>query len=163
MKTQLEKFLDRNSAESWDVLFKDLFQTGSFFTPIFNAKSTYPTDIYEDEKSLTIEVAAAGLEKDDIEISEEHGLLTVSYNKKEEMYGELPRYLFYSDKKEEMSRELPRYLQRGIAKRSFCLSWKLSDKFDVQNIDATMDKGILKIQIPKVENKTAIKNTIQIK
>jgi len=144
--TDIARFLDHSAFEPWDVLFRDFFNKDSFFAPILHTKSSYPTDIYEDEKSLTIEIAAAGLDKDDIQIEEQDGLLSVSYQKSEEA------------KKEE-----PNYIQRGIAKRSFCLSWKFSDKFDLNNIVATMDKGILKIQVPKTEEKPAIKNTIKIR
>ena len=144
--TQLARFLDHNAFEPWDVLFKDLFERNSFFTPVLNTKSTYPTDIYEDEKSVTIEVAAAGLDKDDIQIEETDGLLRISY-----------------DKSEESKSNEPNYIQRGIAKRSFCLSWKFSDKFDLKNAEATMEKGILKLYVPKHEEKPVIKNTIKIK
>lgn len=144
--TQLARFLNHNAFEPWDVLFKDLFERNSFFTPVLNTKSTYPTDIYEDEKSVTIEVAAAGLDKDDIQIEETDGLLSISY-----------------DKSEESKSNEPNYIQRGIAKRSFCLSWKFSDKFDLKNAEATMEKGILKLYVPKHEEKPVIKNTIKIK
>jgi HSP20 family protein len=144
--TQLARFLDHNAFEPWDVLFKDLFERNSFFTPVVNTKSTYPTDIYEDDKSVTIEVAAAGLDKDDIQIEELDGLLSISY-----------------EKNEEKKADEPNYIQKGIAKRSFCLSWKFSDKFDLKNAEATMEKGILKISVPKHEEKPIIKNTIKIK
>jgi HSP20 family protein len=146
--TNIAKFLDHNTSEPWDLLFKDLFQRDSFFAPALNVKSTYPTDIYEDDKQVTIEVAAAGLNKEDIEILEQDGLLSVAYAKTEESREDDEKH---------------NYIQRGIAKRSFCLSWKFSDKFDLKNIDATMDKGILKILIPKTEEKQAIKNLIKIK
>jgi len=146
MTRQLARFLDHNTFEPWDVLFKDLFERDSFFTPVLNTKSNYPTDIYEDDKSVIIEVAVAGLDKEDIRIEEADNLLTVSY---------------YKD--ENLKEESPNYLQKGIAKRSFCLSWKLSDKFNNKNIEAIMDKGILKIRIPKCEDKTITRNTIEIK
>jgi HSP20 family protein len=146
MTTQLARFLDHNMSEPWDLLFKDLFNRDSLFMPVINTKASYPTDIYEDEKSVTIEVAAAGLDKDDIQIEEQDGLLSISY-----------------EKSEETKNEEPNYIQKGIAKRSFCLSWKFSDKFDLTNIEATMEKGILKINIPKTEEKPIIKNTIKIK
>lgn len=146
MTQQLAKFLDHNTSEPWDLLFKDIFNRDSFFAPVLNTKSTYPVDIYEDENNVNIEVAAAGLDKEDIQIEEQDGLLSISY-----------------DKKQEQTKEQPYYIQRGIAKRSFCLSWKFSDKFDLKKIDATMEKGILKLQIPKKEEKTIVKNMIKIK
>jgi HSP20 family protein len=144
--TQLAKFLDHNAFEPWDMLFKDIFNRDSFFSPVLNTKTSYPVDIYEDDNHVNIEVAAAGLNKEDIQIEEQDGLLSISY-----------------DKKHEQDENQINYIQRGIAKRSFCLSWKFSDKFDLKKIDAVMDKGILKLQIPKKEEKAIIKNTIKIK
>lgn len=144
--TNIAKFLDHNTFEPWDVLFKDLFNRESLFMPARDTRVSYPTDVYEDDKQVTIEVAAAGLDKSDIEIEEQDGLLSVSY-----------------EKSEETKNDEPNYIQKGIAKRSFCLSWKFSDKFDLKKIEASMDKGILKIQIPKKEEKAIIKNTIKIK
>lgn len=146
MTQQLARFLDHNAFEPWDVLFKDLFNRDSFFAPVLNTKANYPVDIYEDEKHVNIEVAAAGLDKEDIQIEEQDGLLSISY-----------------DKKHEVDKEQTNYIQRGIAKRSFCLSWKFSEKFDLKKIEASMDKGILKLQIPKKEEKAIVKNTIKIK
>jgi HSP20 family protein len=146
MTTQLAKFLDHNEFEPWDLLFKDFFKTDSFFLPAINSKPNYPVDIYEDDKNAIIEIAAAGLDKEDIQIEEVDGLLKVSYNKKEEK-----------------NEEKLNYIQKGIAKRSFCLSWRFSDKYDLKKVDATMDKGILKIEIPKKEEKAIVKNTIKIK
>lgn len=145
--TNLARFLNHNEFEPWDIMFKDLFNTNSFFLPVLDAKPSYPTDVYEDDKQVTIEVAAVGLEKDDISIEEQDGLLTVSYNKKEE---------YNNDK--------CNCIQRGITRKAFNLSYKFSDKFDLENIDAQLDKGILKISVPKHEEKPALpKNKIQIK
>ena len=144
--TQLARFLDHNAFEPWDVLFKDLFNRDSFFAPVLNTKASYPVDIYEDEKNVNIEVAAAGLDKEDIQIEEQDGLLSITY-----------------ERKYEENTQQPKYIQKGIAKRSFCLSWKFSDKFDLKKINASMDKGILKISVPKKEEKEIIKNTIKIK
>jgi len=150
--TSLKRFFDHDPIDSllepWDVLFRDLFNKDSVFSPIFYSKPSYPTDVYEDDKSVTIEIAVAGLNKDDIEIEEDDGLITVSYQKKEET------------KRDDLN-----YIQRGIAKRAFKLSWKFSDKFDFNNIEATMDKGILKIVIPKKDEDKMIsdKNIIKIK
>jgi HSP20 family protein len=150
MTTHLAKFLDHNLAEPWDIMFRNLFETDSFFLPAINANFKYPVDILEDEKSLNIEIAVAGIEKDDIEIEEQDGVLRVTYNKQEE----------------EDNCEEKHYIQRSIAKRAFNFGWRISeDKFNLKKIDAKMDKGILKISIPKFdeEEKPLIKNTIKIK
>jgi HSP20 family protein len=147
MTTELAKFLDHNFFEPYDILFKDLFNWESTFLPAFSAKSTYPTDVYEDENSITIEVAAVGLDKEDIQIEEADGVITIRY-----------------DKKDEVGDDKCNCLQHGITRKSFRLSWKFSDKFNLKKIEAQLDKGILKIQIPKEESKPkVIKNTIKIK
>ena len=40
------------------------------------------------------------------------------------------------------------YIHKGIAKRSFNLGWKISPKFDLTKIKASMENGLLKIEIP---------------
>ena len=149
MTSQLAKFLDHNTCEPWDILFRNFFDTDSFFLPAINADFKYPVDIHEDEKSLNIEIAVAGLDKEDISIEEQDGVLRVSYNKQKED-----------------SSEDKHYIQRSIAKRSFNFGWRISEeKFNLKKIDAEIDKGILKINIPKFEEeqKSLIKNTIKIK
>lgn len=153
--TNLTRFM-RNEMEPWfsdplDVLFRNFFDRDSFFLPAIQADLKYPVDIHETEKALNIEIAVAGLEKDDINIEEEDGVLRVSYDKKKEEENE------DTDK---------HYIQRSIAKRSFCFGWKIADdKFNLKKVDAIMDKGILKINIPKFEEDqkpTIIKNKIKI-
>ena len=40
------------------------------------------------------------------------------------------------------------YLHRGIARRAFNLGWKISPKYNLNKITATMDKGLLSVFIP---------------
>lgn len=152
--TNIAKFV-RNEMQPWfsdpvDVLFRNFFDADSFFSPALFSDVKYPVDITETEKDLNIEIAVAGLDKEDIQIEEEDGVLRVSYQK--------------SDEKDETGKH---YIQKCIAKRAFNFGWKISDdKFDLKKIEADMDKGILKITIPKFEEdkKTQIiKNTIKIK
>jgi HSP20 family protein len=145
MTTNLAKFMG-NEMHPYDLLFRNFFDNDSFFAPALNSQIKYPVDIYEDEKSVNIEIAVAGIDKKDIQIEEIDGVLRVSYNKEEET-----------------SNEGQHYIQKSIAKRSFSHGWKIGDKFDVKQIDAKMDKGILKISIPRCEEKAVIKNVIDIK
>lgn len=151
--TNIAKFM-RNEIEPWfsepiDVLFRNFFENDSFFLPVRNADFKYPVDIHETEKNINIEIAVAGIDKSDIQIEEEDGVLRVSYNKQEDNK---------SDK---------HYIQKSIAKRSFNFGWKIAgDKFDLKKIEADMDRGILKISIPRIkeeEKPVIIKNIIKIK
>ncbi len=40
------------------------------------------------------------------------------------------------------------YIHKGIAKRSFDLGWKISPKFDLTKIKATMENGLLRLEVP---------------
>lgn len=143
--TQLAKFLDHNTFEPWEVLFKNFFERDAFFEPAISTKTSYPVDIYETSDGLSIEVAVAGIEKEDIDINTKNNVLHVTYEKKEAKEGE-------------------KYIQRGIAKRSFNFAWKFDDeKYDLSKIEAKMDKGILEVIIPKTEQKEIKPNKIEIK
>jgi len=135
-----------NPYDPFDILVRNFFDTGSMFAPANQTNIKYPVDIYEDEKILIFEIAAVGLDKKDITIEVDNNILRVSYNKEED--------------DEENKRH---FFQRSIAKRAFSYGWKLSEKFNLTEISATMDKGILKIQIPLAEEKEKIKNIIKIK
>lgn len=148
MTRQLAKLMHNEfpMLNDWDVLFRNFFDNDSFFTPALNAQVKYPMDIHEDEKSLNIEIAVAGLNKEDISITECGGLLRISY-----------------DKEGENDAEGKHYIQKSIAKRSFNFGWKISEKFDCKKIEASMEKGILRISIPKTEEKAEVFNRIEIK
>ena len=48
--------------------------------------------------------------------------------------------------------EAPEYIHKGIARRSFDMGWKVSPKFDLTKIKATMANGLLKIIVPVSED-----------
>ena len=51
-------------------------------------------------------------------------------------------------------------VNRGIARRSFRVSYLISDEFDTGNVIATMNKGLLTLMIPK--KKDFLRKTIEI-
>jgi len=129
---------------TFDVLFRDLFNSQSGFNILSEAKAQHPVDIYEDAKGLTLEVACTGLTKEDVEINIEHDVLKVSYNK---------------PKQEELTERT--YQIRGVSKRSFNLAYKISSKYDLSKGTAAMENGLLNVQIPFAEE--AKPRTLQIK
>jgi len=135
-----------NDLEPIDILFKNLFETDSLFMPFSETKVKYPVDIHETDDALNIEIALPGVDKEDIRIDETDNCLHVSY-----------------DKKEEAENIDHKYIQKGITRKSFDFAWKISNKFNLKKIEASMDKGLLKIEIPRAEEKKIIKNTIKIK
>ena len=134
--SNLEKLYHSNLLDPFDVLFRNAFDSNSFFKPFTSSlKTDYPVDIYEDEKGLTIEIAAIGLDEEDIQIKSDQDLLSVSYQK-----GDF----------EELD-EKKKYLCKSIANRSFSLSWKISNKLDLDKVQASLEKGLLKLEVPVKE------------
>lgn len=125
--------------DPFDLLWKDLFETNSHFSAI-TQRITHPVDIFETDDSIVFEVAAVGLSVEDIEILTEGELLRIKYESKKE-----DRSIIY----------------KGIKRSSFDLSWKISTKFDVSQLTAELDKGLLTLNIPVAENKATKK--IEIK
>lgn len=129
---------------TFDVLFRDLFNSQSGFNILSEAKAPHPVDIFEDSKGLTFEIACTGLTKEDVEINIEHDVLKISYNK---------------PKQEEATERT--YQTRGVSRRSFNLAYKISSKYDLSKGTAAMENGLLNIQIPFAEE--AKPRTLQIK
>lgn len=117
--------------DPFDLLWKDLFETNAHFSAI-TQKVTHPVDIFENENGITFEVAAVGLDQDDIEILVEGELLRIRYEGKKQ-----DRTTIY----------------RGIKRSSFDLNWKISSKFDLSKLTASLDKGLLILNIPIAEGK----------
>jgi HSP20 family protein len=126
----------------FDLLWRDLFELDSHFSSIAQ-KISHPTDIYESEDGLVLEIAAVGLEKDDIEILVNGDQLHIRYKK--------PLV-------EEKS-----YHYKGIKKSSFDLGWKIAPKFDLGKLEASLDKGLLKLVLPLAEPKEPNVKKIDIK
>lgn len=127
----MTQFLRPFELDPFDLLWKDLFETNSHFSAI-TQKVTHPVDIFENENGITFEIAAVGLSQDDIDISIEGDMLRIRYEGKKE--------------------ERPS-IYRGIKRSNFDLSWKISTKFDLSKLEATLDKGLLILTIPVAEGK----------
>lgn len=99
------------------------------------AKSTgyppYNISQLEDNKYL-IEVALAGVPKEDISLVEEHGTLTISY----------------TPETKEQSEEGAGWLYKGIASRAFTQKFSLADNVKVKS--ARMVNGMLSIELQRI-------------
>lgn len=113
-----------------EVLFRDFFNTKGQFNTLINSNYSYPVDIFETEGGLQIEIAAVGLKKEDIDIQIEDGdVLRITHKK-------------------EGAPDMSNYLHRGIARRAFSFGWKVSAKFDLENLSAKLEDGLLSVLIP---------------
>ena len=91
-----------------------------------------PVDVYEDEHNVILKIEVPGIEEKDIGVRVENNTLTVHGERK-----------FEKEEKEENFRRVER--QYG----SFTRSFTLPTTINTENIQATYDKGILKIQLAK--------------
>jgi HSP20 family protein len=118
--------------EQWDIFWKSFFEKNSVFKPISEKAVNHPCDIQETENGLRIELAAVGLEKSDINILVDSETLRVSHRKQDT-----------PDKSEEH-----RYIQRSIKRASFDIAWKISSKYELNKLEANLEKGLLILDIP---------------
>lgn len=111
--------------------FKTFVSLGQEFDKMFKANTTlnYPPHnlIKEDDENFVLEFAVAGFGKDDITVSVENGVLTVSAEKADQ-----------DDKN---------YVYKGIATRKFLRSFNLPEYFEVGV--ASYQDGILSIDLFK--------------
>lgn len=95
-------------------------------------------NIIEEKDGFRIDVAAAGLSKDDFKIDLDNDILTVSSKGNEEDKGEANLYT-----------------RREFNFTSFSRSFRLDDSIDQEGIKASHAEGILKIHLPKKEEAVA--------
>ena len=127
---------------NWDFepLSLRVFDEDEFFrTPLSN--------VTEDEKGYHMSAELPGLDKGDLEITVHDGTL--------ELKGE------HKDEHEE--KDDKGYVRREYSNSSYYRTFTLPENVDEDKIDATLDKGILKLELPKkpVEEKPKKKVEVQ--
>ena len=128
---QFQNF-DRNTLTPYAVGFDRVFDRLNDYA-MHQATSTGfpPYNIRKDgDTNFTIELALAGMTRDDLEIEFAEGVLTVRT----------------TDKKEEV--ESTELLHRGISFRKFSRKWTLADDIVVK--DAKMENGMLLIHLERI-------------
>jgi HSP20 family protein len=122
-----------NLREEMDRLFDASF--GPFFGSSASFSGWAPAlDVYEDKDQFTMVAELPGFKKDQVEISLHQGALTISGERKQESQG-----------KEEGLRS-ERYFGR------FQRTVTLPAEVNAEGVRATLQDGILKIELPKVED-----------
>tara|TARA_B110000459_G_scaffold203171_1_gene258588 strand:- start:798 stop:1223 length:426 start_codon:yes stop_codon:yes gene_type:complete len=128
-----------NERTPFDLLFRNLFKADGVFQPTtFENKQPHPLDIYYDDKGLHFEVACTGLTKKDIQLEIDGDLLQIIYDKPDDDLSEDT----YAG-----------YIYKGLSKRSFNLGYKVSAKFELEQLEAEMKDGLLHLFIPIAESK----------
>ena len=125
-------------------LFKDLFEGDDFFSR--RESSIMKTDIKEKEDKYVIEMDLPGYEKEDINITLQDGYLEVSAEVKKEN----------NEENEERFVHKERYY--GHCSRNFYVGEQITE----EDISAEFKNGILKINIPKKEEKKELPESKRI-
>jgi len=120
----LQDRMNRLFRESYNDAGRDESLTTSSFAPA--------VDVYEDEHKVTLKIEVPGIEEKDIDVRVENNTLTVTGERKIE-----------KEEKEENYRRVER--QYG----SFTRTFSLTQTVDTENVSASYDKGVLKINLPK--------------
>ena len=92
------------------------------------------TNIHETPDAYHLELNAPGRSKEDFKIQVEQGLLTISFDKKEETAQQSDDY---------------KTIRREFEFKSFKRSFSVDEKIDVEGIQAKYENGVLKLLLPK--------------
>ncbi|HEY4965595.1 MAG TPA: Hsp20/alpha crystallin family protein [Puia sp.] len=104
------------------------------------------TNIHETPEAFHLELSVPGRSKEDFKLQVEQGLLTISYEKKEEA-AQVDDY---------------KTVRREFEYKSFKRSFSVDDKIDVDGIQAKYENGILKLLLPKKEESKPSSKQINI-
>ena len=137
---------DRNRTPSiWNSFFNDLIPdallTDVFRTPAlreFSQNNPVKVHIDKNATAYDVSIAAPGISKNEVDVSVKEDVLTVAHEHKEEE----GNTHFCS---------------------SFSKSWTLPKDIDVENISATYESGVFKVNLPRVQPVEAEVKKIKIK
>jgi HSP20 family protein len=104
-----------------------------------------PVNIVEKPDAYELEMIAPGREKTDFNIQLENGVLSISYQKKEQQ-----------------EQEGQKTLRREFSLESFKRSFTLNEKVDATKIGAQYVNGVLKLVMPKKEEVKATPSNITV-
>ena len=109
--------------------------------------TAYPkVNVYEYDDKVGIIAEIPGLDKAQLNVEVEEGVLTIS-----------------GDKHGIDADDGARVLRRELKASSFKRSFELGDLLDGENISANFKDGILSVSIPKIEPKKPTKHSVKIK
>lgn len=124
-------------ANIWDDFLKD-------FVPV----QTGEMEMYEDDDNVVVKIKAAGFEPDQIDISIEGKVLTIT--------GKVEIEKEEEDKKR-------KYYYKEMRNESFTRSISLPTSVKSESIKAEMKSGVLKVTLPKAEEAKPKKISISVK
>ncbi|NMB10041.1 MAG: Hsp20 family protein [Tissierellia bacterium] len=124
----------------------DNFFTDSFMPSKISEGETFPINVSELDKKYEIIAEIPGVEKEDINIEVEDGKISIDVAKNESL-----------DKSDEEKNYIHREIKTSRKRRVLYF-----ENIDEDNLEARLENGILKIDIPKKENSEKVKK-VEIK
>lgn len=138
-----------NNNSIWlPALFDNLFLENKLDT--LNNYETFSIpaiNIIENLSNFVLEIAAPGLDKTDFKIEVEEDTLKIASNR-------------VIDKEEENKDS--QFIKREFNYNNFDRSFKLPENIQSESIQANYDSGVLKITLPKMEEKKVFKKMVEI-
>lgn len=104
--------------------------------------ASYPVDMEETDDQITVDAEMPGFEKDDIDVSVDHGVLNISAQRE--------------DKAAEGTRHLAERQYKRVER-----SISLPTDVDEDNIKASLEKGVLHLDMPKAHQQTRRRITVE--
>lgn len=129
----LVKRNNSNSNGLFPAVMDELFKDWMGGTQIMH-RMVPPVNIRENESSYLVELMAPGMKKEDFNIELDNDLLTIS-----------------SEIKQENNQDDGKYTKREFTYSSFRRSFTLPETIKEEDINASYQDGILKINLPKKE------------
>ncbi len=127
-----------------DRIFNDFFYPSRGMQLSKDSSWNPRVDIYEDENAIVLTAELPGVEKEDLYVDTKGKLVTLGGERK-------------SDEKITDEHSYRRERNYGKFERSFNLPFEIN----TEKVTATFNNGILKLEIPKPEEETTSKVTIQ--
>ena len=135
----MSMLVKRNGQQWLPSIFNDFFNSDIL---VRNSSTAPAINVFETEKEYKVEVAAAGMCKDDFKIH---------INKDGNLVIEMEKKACGCKGKEEEYKKDCKYLRKEFSYSKFSQTLLLPDNADKENIDAEVNNGILKVIIPKME------------
>ena len=122
---------------TFDSLFNDFFTNLPSAWEANNENLSFASpkvNIHETADAYHLEVLAAGRNKEDFKVNVENGLLTISY-----------------ENKEESKTDDYKTVRKEFKFHSFKRSFSIDENIDAEKIEAKYENGVLKLRLPKKE------------
>ncbi len=136
-------------------LLDDLFFDSKLDLPHFSERFSVPAvNIIENSDMFVLEVAAPGLKKEDFSIEVEKDTLIIEAKSTKELVKN-------NDSKESDENQEIKYTRREFGFSNFRRTFRLPETVDAENIKANYTDGVLKIELPIMEDKV-LKRMVEI-